>query len=94
MLTLFNERVKYYLSYQNRIECDGLCFTLMLLFDNNMIAVDSSINDLPEIMANQPEEKTNDQFWFNCRTEEGIDKRIEILNKCIELTKPKNKITN
>ena len=68
----------------------GFCFLLYTLFLDG-ITVDSDINSYPELMRFRP--KGYRGFWFP-RTTKGWEKRIEILIKCIEMTRPKKKLGN
>jgi len=107
MLIEFKSAVDEY-ALQNRVECVGFCYILDCLnakyrnkeyskkFNGIYILhlpyIDIELNELNEIMSFRPEGINNKIYWFSSFGQEGIDKRIEILEACIELTKPKTKV--
>lgn len=82
VLAHFLENVKYYTKF-DRIECNGICYSLNLLTNNTI-----TIDDLPELMALRPMRiTTNRVYWFGVYDQEGIDARIKTLKICINHTK-------
>lgn len=65
-------------------KCGGICFNLKHNIDFN---INTDISEYPELMAFMPTGKVKTEYWWPLSTNEGLDKRIEVLKKCIKMCK-------
>lgn len=80
--------------YSDDAFCGFMCFCikLALLHKNDIRITDEEFKILfPEFMSFKPKRLYCKNVWFNTGSKQGYNKRIKILEACIEMTKPKTK---
>ena len=79
---VYKKALKLFISESTPNDSIGICHII-----NRVYGSFKEINDFPEILMHKPAIVDKLEYWWGTYTQEGYDKRIEVLKEAIKLTK-------